>query len=375
VNPARPDLARYTLGVLTLVTLIVASLWTLRPFLGATIWAAMLVVATWPALLWFQARLWGRRSLAVTAMVLILLLLFVLPVTAAITTIAAHTDDAISAVKSLSASGLPALPDWIAKLPYVGPKAVDMWNDVLASGVAGLQEKVAPYARSVGTWLVAQAGVVGALTLQFLLTVVVAAVMYAQGETAANKVRHFGHRLGGERGEDAVVLAGKAIRSVALGVGVTAIVQSVLGGIGLAIAGVPFAALLTAVMFILCIVQVGPIIVLLPATIWVFYNGSTGWGVFMAVWTIVVGALDNVLRPVLIKRGADLPLVLIFAGVIGGLLGFGLVGIFVGPVILAVSYTLIDAWIETPDASANLQLPADLQPPHGGTIAGRALAP
>jgi predicted PurR-regulated permease PerM len=371
VNEARPDLARYTLGVLTLVALIIASLWTLRPFLGATIWAAMLVVATWPALLWFQARLWGRRSLAVTVMVLILLLLFVLPVTAAITTIAAHADEAINAAKSLTASGLPALPDWIAKIPYLGPKAVEMWNDVLAAGVAGLQEKVAPYAREVGAWLLAQAGVVGALTLQFLLTVIVAALMYAQGETAATKIRHFGFRLGGERGEDAVVLAGKAIRGVALGVGVTAIVQAVLGGIGLAVAGVPFAAFLTALMFVLCIIQVGPIIVLLPATIWVFYNGSTGWGVFMAVWTVVVGMLDNVLRPVLIKRGADLPLLLIFAGVIGGLLGFGLVGIFVGPVILAVSYTLIDAWIETPPQSASLRLPADLRPP-SSPIAGGA---
>jgi predicted PurR-regulated permease PerM len=372
VNETRPDLARYTLGVLALVALIIASFWTLRPFLGATIWATMLVVATWPALLWFQARLWGRRSLAVVVMVLILLLLFVLPVTAAITTIAAHADEAVNAAKSLTASGLPALPDWIAKLPYVGPKAAEMWNEVIASGVSGLQEKVAPYAREVGAWLFAQAGVVGALTLQFLLTVIVAALMYAQGEAAANKVKHFGYRLGGERGEDAIVLAGKAIRGVALGVGVTAIVQAVLGGIGLAIAGVPFAAFLTALMLILCIIQVGPIIVLLPATIWVFYNGATGWGIFMAVWTIVVGMLDNVLRPVLIKRGADLPLLLIFAGVIGGLLGFGLVGIFVGPVILAVSYTLIDAWIETPPQSASLRLPADLRPPPVGTIAGSA---
>ena len=363
MSETRPDLARYTLGVLTLVALIVASLWTLRPFLGATIWGAMLVVATWPALLWFQAKLWGKRGLAVTVMVLILLLLFVLPVTAAITTIAAHTEGAVGAVKSLTASGLPALPDWISKIPYVGPKAVEMWNEVLASGVTGLQEKVAPYARDVGAWLFAQAGVVGALTLQFLLTVIVAAVMYAQGETAANKVRHFGYRLGGARGEDAIVLAGKAIRGVALGVGVTAIVQALLGGIGLAIAGLPFAALLTAVMFILCIIQVGPLLVLVPATIWVFHSGSTGWGVFMLVWTIVVGALDNVLRPVLIKRGADLPLLLIVAGVIGGLLGFGLVGIFVGPVILAVSYTLIDAWIETEPDSTSLRLPADLRPP------------
>jgi predicted PurR-regulated permease PerM len=187
--------------------------------------------------------------------------------------------------------------------------------------------------------------VLGALTLQFLLTVVIAAMMYAGGESLAAVVRRFGFKLGGQRGEDAVVLAGKAIRGVALGVGVTAFVQAVMGGIGLAIAGVPFAALLTAVMFMLCIVQVGPTLVLAPATIWVFWNGSTGWGIFLLVWTVIVGTMDNFLRPILIRRGADLPLVLIFAGVIGGLLGFGLVGIFVGPVMLAVSYTLVDAWL------------------------------
>ena len=177
------------------------------------------------------------------------------------------------------------------------------------------------------------------------LTVVIAGMMYAGGESAAAVVRRFGFKLGGQRGEDAVILAGKAIRGVALGVGVTAFVQAVIGGIGLAIAGVPFAALLTAVMFMLCIVQVGPTLVLAPAVIWVFWSGSTGWGIFLLVWTIIVGTMDNFLRPLLIRRGADLPLVLIFAGVIGGLLGFGLVGIFVGPVMLAVSYTLVDAWL------------------------------
>jgi predicted PurR-regulated permease PerM len=353
----RSDLARNTLGVLTLAVLIGASLWTLRPFLGATIWAAMLVVTTWPAMLWVQARVGNRRSLAVLAMVLVLLLLFVLPLTMAITTIASQADVMVGWVKSLASHGLPQLPDWVTALPLVGPKLADVWNELLSSGVAGLEAKVAPHARDVTAWLFTQAGVVGALTLQFLLTVVLAGVMYAQGETAARKLRLFGRRLGGERGEDAVVIAGKSIRGVALGVGVTAIVQAVIGGIGLAIAGVPFAALLTAVMFMLCIVQLGPLAVLAPATIWVFSSGSTGWGVFMLVWTAVVGIMDNFLRPVLIKRGADLPLLLIFAGVIGGLIGFGLVGIFVGPVMLAVSYTLIDAWIETPSDSPQLQMP------------------
>ena len=357
MKEARADLAKNTLGVLSIVFLIVASLWTLRPFLGATIWAAMLVVATWPALLWIEARLWNRRSLAVLAMVLLLLLLFVLPLTMAISTIATHADVVVAWVRSVVSGGLPQLPDWIATLPFVGPKVADFWNGLLSSGVAGLEAQLTPYARNITTWLLTQAGVVGTLTLQFLLTVVIAGVMYGQGEAAARKMRLFGRKLGGSRGEDAIVLSGQAIRGVALGVGVTAIVQAVIGGIGLAIAGVPFAALLTAVMFMLCIVQLGPILVLAPATLWVFWHGSTGWGVFLLVWTMTVGLMDNFLRPLLIRRGADLPLLLIFAGVIGGLLGFGLVGIFVGPVMLAVSYTLVDAWLETPSETGYLRAP------------------
>ena len=345
MSAPRPDLARTTFSVLTLALLIGSSLWILRPFLGATIWAAMVVVATWPAFLWIQARLWKRRSLAVLAMVVILLLLFVLPLTLAISTIVSNAEEVVAWVRLLISRGAPTLPGWVERLPLVGTRLTQAWNELVAAGVTGLGDKVTPYMRQVTTWLLAQAGVVGALTLQFLLTVVIAGMMYAGGESAADVVRRFGFKLGGQRGEDAVVLAGKAIRGVALGVGVTAFVQAVMGGIGLAIAGVPFAALLTAVMFMLCIVQVGPTLVLAPAVIWVFWSGSTGWGIFLLVWTVIVGTMDNFLRPVLIRRGADLPLVLIFAGVIGGLLGFGLVGIFVGPVMLAVSYTLVHAWL------------------------------
>ena len=125
-----------------------------------------------------------------------------------------------------------------------------------------------------------------------------------------------------------------------------ALAQSLLGGIGLAVAGVPGAGVLTAVMFMLCIAQIGPLLVLLPAVLWVFWSGDTGWGIALAIWSGVVGTMDNFLRPVLIRMGADLPLLLIFAGVIGGLLSFGLVGIFVGPVILAVAYTLLVAWVD-----------------------------
>jgi predicted PurR-regulated permease PerM len=164
-------------------------------------------------------------------------------------------------------------------------------------------------------------------------------------------MRQFGNRLAPVRGDHAVVLAGQAIRGVAMGVVITALAQSLLGGIGLAIAGVPFATVLTAVMFMLCIAQLGPVLVLLPAVGWLYWSDMTGWATFLLVWTMVVGTIDNVLRPFLIKQGADLPLLLIFAGVIGGLLSFGLVGIFVGPVVLAVAFTLVDAWVEEENSS------------------------
>jgi predicted PurR-regulated permease PerM len=132
---------------------------------------------------------------------------------------------------------------------------------------------------------------------------------------------------------------------VALGVVVTALVQSLLGGIGLAVAGVPFATVLTAVMFMLALAQIGAVPVLLCGLAWLWWKDATGWFVALLVWTVIVGSMDNVLRPILIKKGADLPLLLIFAGVIGGLFAFGLLGLFVGPVILAVAYTLLDAWV------------------------------
>jgi predicted PurR-regulated permease PerM len=232
--------------------------------------------------------------------------------------------------------------------------------------VAGTQEltaKVAPYAGDLTKWFAREVGSFGLVFVQFLLTVALSAVLYSGGEQAADEMLRFGRRLAGERGEGAVLLAGQAVRAVALGVGITAFVQSVLGGIGLAIAGVPFATVLTALMFMLCIAQLGPTLVLAPAVVWLYWSGDTGWGTFLLVWTVIVGTMDNFLRPLLIKQGADLPLLLILAGVIGGLLAFGLVGIFVGPVVLAVSYTLLEAWLRDDPVLAEVASAATAESP------------
>ncbi|HSG24000.1 MAG TPA: AI-2E family transporter YdiK [Azonexus sp.] len=342
----RRDLTRSTLAILCILGLIGMSLWVLRPFLAATIWATMIVVATWPLLLGLEARFGHRRAPAVVVMTLAMLLLLVLPLWLAIDTISEHSEQLTAAGHYLAENGLPRLPAWVAALPLVGEKISTVWGQLVASGSAGIFAKITPYAADTGKWVLSQVGGLGGMLIQFLLVVIVAAILYSAGETAARMVHRFGRRLAGERGESSIILAGQAIRGVALGVGVTAIVQTVLGGVGLAIAGVPFATLLSAVMLMLCIAQVGPGLVLFPAVAWMYWMGDSGWATALLVWSIVVTMLDNFLRPMLIKKGADLPLLLIFAGVIGGMLGFGLVGIFVGPVVLAVTYTLLLAWIE-----------------------------
>jgi predicted PurR-regulated permease PerM len=345
----RRELTRTTLGVISIGVLIIATLWILEPFLAATIWATMIVVTSWPLLLRLQKMMWNSRPLAVLVMTLVLLLLFLIPLMLAIGTIVQNSDQIVEWTKSIGNFQIPPPPEWTSRLPFIGTKATAAWQQTYDSGGKELLAKLQPHAVSITKWVIAKFGSLGLLLVQFLLTVVIAAVMFAGGETAAAAVKRFSRRLAGPRGESTIELAGQAIRGVALGVGVTAVVQAALGGIGLAIAGVPFAGLLTAVMFMLCIAQLGPALVLIPAVIWVYWSGDTGWGTFLLIWSIFVGTMDNFLRPMLIKMGADLPLLLILAGVIGGLFAFGLVGIFVGPVVLAVCYTLLGSWIADGD--------------------------
>lgn len=349
---AAPELTRTVLAIIVLAGLIAGTFWVLQPFIPALIWATTIVIATWPLMLGAQRLLWGRRSLAVALMTSALLLLFFVPLSLAIATVVDNVDTVAGWIKTASGWRFGEPPSWLASVPGVGPRAAVYWRELAASGVEPLIAKVAPYAGSFAGRVLREAGVLGAIGLQFLMSVALCAILYATGEAAGAKVLGFFRRLAGERGETTARLAADAVRGVALGVVVTAVVQSVLGGLGLWLVGVPAAALLTAVMFLLAIAQIGVIPVLLPAVIWLFWSGDTVWGAVLAVWMTFVGTMDNFLRPWLIKKGANLPLLLIFAGVVGGLVAFGLVGIFIGPVVLAVTWTLLGAWMADRPAPA-----------------------
>ncbi|MGC4000802.1 MAG: AI-2E family transporter [Anaeromyxobacter sp.] len=219
-------------------------------------------------------------------------------------------------------------------------------------------------------WIAASAGGLGAAVVQLLLTVVISAILWSSGEAAARGVLRFLRRLAGDQGEKVGVLAAKAIRAVALGIVVTALAQTLLAGVGLAVAQVPHASVLTAVAFVLCIAQLGPMLVLAPTAIWLFSTGAPVRGTLLLVFAVVAGLLDNVLRPVLIRKGADLPLLLIMAGVIGGLFAFGVVGLFVGPVLLAVTWTLLSSWVGELGASGDAPASAAAAAPPTGLVGG-----
>jgi predicted PurR-regulated permease PerM len=337
------DVVRIVLGVLLILLLISGALAILWPFLPALIWATMIVVATWPWMLQLQRALGGRRRLAAAAMTGLWFVIVIAPLAGAVSTVVQQAAR-LSGLK-IAEIRIPMPPVWIEGVPVVGATLTTEWRVYAAATPEELASKAAPYVTTVVSWIADRAGTFGTFLLHMLLTLLLCAVLYVNGETAALGVRRFARRLMGKAGDDLVLLAAGSIRAVALGIVVTAIVQTALGAFGLYVAGAPYVAVFAAVMFVFCIAQLGPVLPLLAAAGWLYLGGATTAATGLFVWTVIVGLLDNVLRPLLIRRGADLPLLLIMAGVIGGLIGFGLVGLFVGPVVLAVTYTGLSAWI------------------------------
>lgn len=346
MTEARMDLARVMLVALFFAALLAAGFLILRPFLSAMIWATALVIATWPFLLRLQRLLWGKRGLAVSIMTLGLVVILLAPLWFAVDAIVGHAGEFKDWIQRLvSAPELPAPPAWLSGLPLIGGPATSLWQQLVTTDLGELLAKLRPYAGGAAEWFIGALGDLGLALVQCVLVLLFAAVLYARGETAGAIVLRFSRRLAGDRGERSARLAMQATRSVALGIVVTAIVQAAIATLGLAIAGVPFVQILSAVTFILCLAQLGAGLVLIPAMIWMYAVGDMTGGTVLLVFTVPTMTLDNILRPLLITRGAHLSLLLVLLGVFGGLLAFGLIGIFIGPIVLAVAYELAMEWI------------------------------
>jgi predicted PurR-regulated permease PerM len=387
------------LGMAALLLLLIGGFYILKPFMTAIMWSVILGFSLWPAqrLLtrWFR----GRRSLAAIFVAITVSLLLVGPIVLIGVGLA---DDAAllgKATKKWVESASEKPPEWTTKIPVVGDEVEGYWADFTLARKRWLEridkgmQEVPPKAKVVGpdgeviddplslgsplteeaaadalaadgliddgkifelvgkffawarSWLVGATVAVGTGLFQIALSIVLTFFILRDGQELGARVAVAASRIAGARGKRLITVAGNTVRGVVYGIIGTAVAQGILAGLGFGLAGVPAAALLGVLTFFLSAVPVGPPLVWVPATVWLFSEGKTGWAVFMLVWGIfIVSGIDNIIKPYLISHGSKIPFIIVFMGVIGGALAFGLVGVFLGPTLLAVAYRVIEEW-------------------------------
>lgn len=318
----------------------------LEPFAMAIAFGAFIAVGTWPVRDALVRRGW-RPGVAATVMLVALLLLILLPALMMAPGLAEGIRHVTSVGRDMVADFPATPPRWVTSLPLVGDRAGQGWLR-LHEMRGDLGPLIAPYTGQIARLLVDVGQQAAASLLQVTLALIVATMFWVGGDAMAAQLRDVAGRLGGATGVASVEAAGGAVRGVAWGVVGTGILQALLMGIGLAIAGVPGAAALAFLTMVFSISQVlGPLVIVtwIGAAAWLHSEGQTGWAIFMLAWGIgPVSGSDNIVRPLLIKRGSAMPLGLIILGVFGGLVAFGFLGLFIGPALLAVAHGLLKAW-------------------------------
>ena len=331
-------------GITAVVIVVAACLFILRPFISAALWAAILCFCTWPLFTRLTAELRGRRTLAALLATLLLAAIFVVPVVILASRISANTVEIVEASRKLIHQGPPASPAWVASVPIVGPQLATRWS-VLANNSAERLAAVTKWLPVLKDAVLGSAHALAAGLVQILLSLLMVFLFYCNGEAAANRLNFTINRIGGAEGIHLLDVAVTTIRAVLFGVLGTALLQGVLAGVGFVVAGVPGAALLAFLIFVVAAFPGGPLVVAVFPVFWLYRQGAIEWAIFIAIWMLIVGNLDSFLRPLLIARGGgDMPLILVLFGVIGGAMAFGLIGLFLGPTLLAVGYTMFIEW-------------------------------
>ncbi|AKA81982.1 AI-2E family transporter [Pseudomonas synxantha] len=330
-----------------LLVLFGASFWVMAPFWSALFWGAVLAFASWPLMRLLTRWLGGRESLAAGILTLGWMLLVAVPLVWLGFNLADHVRDAVALIKDIQVDGLPEAPSWLGSIPLVGERLAGMWDSIDQQGAA-LMVSIKPYLGQVGNWLLARSAQIGGGILELTLSLVFVFFFYRDGPRLAMFVHRLLERLIGERAGYYIELVAGTVQRVVNGVIGTAAAQALLALIGFLIAGVPGALVLGIVTFLLSLIPMGPPLVWIPATAWLAWKGDYTYAVFLGVWgTFVISGVDNVLKPYLISRGGNLPLVIVLLGVFGGLIAFGFIGLFIGPTLLAVAYSLLTDWSAT----------------------------
>lgn len=347
---ANTQLLERAVLLLLFAGLLLGILAVLRPFTTAILFGAILAIAAWP-LRDYLLRHGLGRGLAATLLLLLALAVVALPLMAMAPGLGERLTQGAGRLQNYFASA-PQLPPRLAGLPVVGERLAGIWNNVLLAG-GDIRTALEPYSDALRQGLIDAAAALGQSVLQIILSLVVATFFWVSGDVLAATLRDIFRRLGGETAAAALDVAAGAVRSVAYGVVGTAAIQAVIMAIGLAVAGVPGAVLLGFVTLLLALSQIGaPLIILVwaGAAFWLFGQGHPGWGVFMIFWGLVVTVIDNFIKPFLIGVGVAMPLSLTILGVFGGFVAFGFLGLFIGPTLIAIGFTLLEAWRGAPAA-------------------------
>lgn len=321
----------------------------LRPFVTAVLWAAILCYATWPLYRRLETFLRGRKNLAAALMTVMIALVLVLPFATVGMTFADNVSRLAQNLHGLSSQGIPPPPKWVQQVPFLS----DYWQslndnrELAAQTLKKWYDHLSPYLLSWGISL-------GRGILQLTLSMLIAFFFFRDGVALVAKVDEGIKRIAGHYSQHLLHTVGMMVKSVVYGLLGTALAQGILAGIGFYIAGIPAAFLWALLTFMLSLVPGGPPLVWVPATIWLFAHGETGWGIFMGLWGfIAISGIDNLVRPLLISRGTPMPFVLTLLGVMGGLIAFGFIGIFLGPTLLAAGYSLIQEFLRQKPAPAS----------------------
>lgn len=324
--------------------IIIGAAWVLAPFLAALLFAAILCLTTWPLFAWIETRVKGRSTLAALLTTLILAAAVLVPMSYLAATIADGVTQLLALLRAWFDAGDWSPPAWLASIPLAGEHLDAYWRKLAASQteLANLGKQLFEPTRKL---LTSAAALMGQGLLELTLVVFIAFFFYRDGHQLATHLSRFATKIAGELGERMLQLSRNTIMGVMIGIVGTAAAQALIALIGFLIAGVPAALLLSAATFFLSMVPVGPPLIWGGAAWWLYSQGETGWAIFMLIWGVaVISSVDNFLKPILISRTASLPILLIALGVFGGILAFGFVGIFLGPVILALALTLAESW-------------------------------
>jgi len=349
INRSREVFIRMSLLALMTVTCFLI----LKPFLLLILWSTILAIATYPGYRWLSRVLHGRERWAAAVCTMILLAIVIVPalllagtLTGAVHSLAINLENGTLRV--------PPPPAKVATWPMIGASLTTTWTEA-SNNLSAVLTKLSPYLRTYVPKLVSASASIGGTMLQFIIAIVIAGFLLMNSKKNAEFSRLLFQRIFGEKGHEFEELTESTVRSVTNGILGVAVIQSGFAGIGFVVVGLPGAGMWAALFLVASVLQVGPL-VMIPSVIYAFTIVSTGHAVMFLVWSLIVGLMDNVLKPLMLGRGSKVPTAVIFIGVIGGFVAMGIVGLFVGAIILSVGYKLFLSWLGE-DETRTLSMP------------------